>query len=68
MIDVKGRAATNPAWQWYHPKSLDNLKDKLISQDVWREVSGYIDKEPVRDEKTTVNIKKNLEKKMDPFT
>lgn len=55
-IDVKQRAATNPAWQWYHPKALDNLKDKLISQDVWREVTGYIDKEPVRDEKTTVNI------------
>lgn len=62
-IDVKQRAATNPAWQWYHPKALDNLKDKLISQDVWREVTGYIDKEPVRDEKTTVNIQEKSREK-----
>ncbi len=62
-IDVKQRAATNPAWQWYHPNALDSLKDKLISQDIWREVTGYIDKEPVRDESTTVNVQEKSREK-----
>ncbi|PRR70126.1 DUF499 domain-containing protein [Clostridium thermopalmarium] len=55
-IDVKERAATNPAWQWHIPSALDALKDNMIKKDVWRENGGYVEKPPFPKEKTEVLI------------
>jgi len=54
--DVKRRAAVITKWQWHHPKALDKLKERMISQDQWRESSGYIDKGPFPKPTTSVHI------------
>lgn len=50
------RAATEPSWQWYHPKQMDELKKKCLNNDTWREVGGYIVKGPFEKEPTDVII------------
>lgn len=55
FIDIKERAATNEKWQWHIPSALDSLKDKMVSQDIWREIGGYIKKGPFI-EKTEVIV------------
>jgi hypothetical protein len=50
------RAATEAAWQWYHPKQMDELKKKCLASDVWREIGGYIAKGPFEKEPTDVII------------
>ena len=50
------RAATETSWQWYHPKQMEELKKKCLSNGSWREVGGYIDKGPFEKEPTDVNI------------
>lgn len=60
---IKQRAASNPGWSWHHPRALDHLKDKLIQQDIWRDVNGYIDKNPDRDERTTVEVQVKMRDK-----
>lgn len=55
-IDIKERAATNPAWQWHLPRALDDLKDDMLKKDIWREHGGYIEKPPFPKEKTNVLI------------
>lgn len=52
--DVKERAATNPEWQWHHPRALDDLRDDMLKKAVWRENGGYIEKPPFPQEKTEV--------------
>lgn len=52
--DVKERAATNPEWQWHHPRALDDLRDDMLKKAVWRENGGYIEKPPFLQEKTEV--------------
>jgi len=41
-IDVKRRAATNPVWQWHIPRALDDLKDEMLKNDIWRESGGIL--------------------------
>lgn len=55
-VDIKERAATNPAWQWHIPTALDALKDNMIKRDIWRENGGYIEKPPFPKEKTEVLV------------
>lgn len=54
--EIKRRAATNPQWQWHHPKALDELKSDCIQKDIWREEGGYVDKGPFPQDKTDVII------------
>ena len=55
-IDVKRRAATNPVWQWHIPRALDDLKDEMLKNDIWRESGGYIEKPPFPKPKTGVLV------------
>lgn len=50
------RAATEASWQWYHPKQMDELKKKCLSNDSWRDIGGYIAKGPFDKEPTDVAI------------
>ena len=50
------RAATEPLWQWYHPKQMDELKKKCLNSDTWREIGGYIVKGPFEKEPTDVIV------------
>lgn len=52
--DIKERAATNPEWQWHHPRALDDLMSDMLKKSVWRENGGYIEKGPFPKEKTEV--------------
>lgn len=45
--EIKKRAATNPQWQWHHPRALDALKDECVHTELWREdEGGYVDRGP----------------------
>jgi hypothetical protein len=50
------RAATEPSWQWYHPKQMDELKKRCLNNGSWREIGGYIVKGPFEKEPTDVII------------
>lgn len=50
------RAATEPSWQWYHPKQMEELKKQCLISDTWREIGGYIAKGPFEKEPTDVII------------
>lgn len=54
--DIKRRSAIITKWQWHHPKALDKLKERMISQDQWREEGGYVDKGPFPQPTTSVHI------------
>lgn len=54
--DVKKRAATNPAWQWHLPRALDDLKNKMLDNEIWRENGRYIEKPPFPEPKTGVLV------------
>lgn len=43
---IKRRSATNTRWQWHIPSALDNIKNKMVNQDQWRENGGYVEKGP----------------------
>lgn len=53
--DLKNRAASNPAWQWTHPKALDELIDHCLRTGVWFQAGNYIQKNPPKEE-TSVSI------------
>ena len=53
---IMERTATETAWQWYHPKQMDELKKKCLMGDIWREVGGYIKKGPFAKDPTDVTI------------
>jgi hypothetical protein len=53
--DLKNRAASNPAWQWHHPKALDELIDHCLRTGVWFQVGNYIQKNPPKEE-TSVSV------------
>ncbi|MBM2814383.1 MAG: hypothetical protein HW421_1145 [Ignavibacteria bacterium] len=56
-VDVKRRAATNPQWQWHHPKALDALLEEMLKKNEWKDKgSGYYEKPPFPKEKTDVFI------------
>lgn len=48
--DLKSRAASNPAWQWHHPKALDELIDYCLRTGIWFQVGNYIQKNPPKEE------------------
>ncbi len=54
--EIKKRAAMNPKWQWHHASALDNLKNRMILEDQWREDGGYIDKGPFPAPSTEVRV------------
>ncbi len=53
--DLKSRAATNPAWQWHHPKALDELIDYCLKSGIWFKAGNYIQKNPPKEE-TSVTV------------
>jgi hypothetical protein len=53
---IKERAATTVAWQWYHPDQLESLRLDCIKKDKWREVNGYMVKGPFEKDPTSVVV------------
>jgi hypothetical protein len=53
--DLKSRAASNPAWQWHHPKALDELIDHCLKNGIWYQSGNYIQKNPPKED-TSVTI------------
>jgi hypothetical protein len=53
--DLKSRAASNPAWQWHHPRALDDLINHCLSTGIWSQVGNYIQKYPPLEE-TSVSV------------
>lgn len=63
------RAATESAWQWYHPDQLDSLKYDCIKKDKWREISGYLVKGPFEKDPTSVTVRQtNYDDRSQEFT
>lgn len=50
--DLKSRAASNPAWQWHHPKALEELIDHCLKTGTWSSIGNYIQKNPPKEEAT----------------
>lgn len=40
FAQIKERAATSSAWQWYHPDQLESLRMDCLKKDKWRESGG----------------------------
>jgi len=55
--DVKRRAATNTDWIWHKPDALDQLKDALVSKDLWRESGGWVEIGPFPPPPTSVIVR-----------
>ena len=53
--DLKSRAASNPAWQWHHPKALDELIDYCLKNGIWFKAGNYIQKNPPKED-TSVTV------------
>ena len=53
--DLRNRAATNPAWQWHHPKALEELIDHCLRTGIWFQAGNYIQKNPPKEE-TSVTV------------
>lgn len=53
--DLKNRAAANPAWQWHHPKALDELIDYCLKTGIWFQAGNYIQKNPPKED-TSVTV------------
>jgi len=52
--DLKNRAASNPAWQWHHPKALDELIDYCLRTSAWFQAGNYIQKHPPKEETSVI--------------
>lgn len=66
---IRERAATTTAWQWYHPDQLNSLKDDCIKKDKWREISGYLVKGPFEKDPTSVVVEQtSYDEKTHEFT
>ena len=53
--DLKSRAASNPGWQWHHPKAIDELIDYCLRTGIWFQAGNYIQKNPPKEE-TSVSV------------
>ena len=53
---ILDRAASETAWQWYHPDQMKNLRDVCLKKDIWRDIGGYINKGPFAKEPTEVQV------------
>jgi hypothetical protein len=56
--EVKRRAATLTEWQFHKPDALETLKTTCLSQDIWRDEGGIINKGPFPPPKTEVKIQR----------
>lgn len=66
---IKERAATTVAWQWYHPDQLESLRLDCIKKDLWREISGYLVKGPFEKDPTSVVVEQtSYDEKSQEFT
>jgi hypothetical protein len=54
--EVKRKAATQPDWNFHHPKALEELKKQMLEQEVWVDEGGAINTQPPPPE-TSVGIK-----------
>lgn len=55
QVDLKNRASSNPAWQWHHPKALDELIDHCLKNGIWYKAGNYIQKNHPKDD-TSVTV------------
>lgn len=55
--DIKKRAASNTDWLWHKPTALDQLKDMLVSRDLWRVNGDWIEIGPFPPPKTSVSVR-----------
>ena len=53
---IMERAATEAAWQWYHPEQMNSMKKNCLIKDKWRETGGYLQKGPFAKENTEVLV------------
>lgn len=66
---IKERAATTVAWQWYHPDQLESLRLDCIKKDKWREINGYLVKGPFEKDPTSVVVEQtSYDEKTQEFT
>ncbi|MGI1660133.1 MAG: DUF499 domain-containing protein [Desulfitobacterium sp.] len=66
---IKERAATTVAWQWYHPDQLESLRLDCIKKDKWREINGYLVKGPFEKAPTSVVVEQtSYDEKTQEFT
>jgi len=56
--EIKRRAATLTTWQFHRMDALDSLRNTAISQDIWRDEGGYINKGPFPPPKTEIKIQR----------
>ncbi|MBW2095694.1 MAG: DUF499 domain-containing protein [Deltaproteobacteria bacterium] len=56
--EIKRRAATLTTWQFHRPDALDTLRKTAISQDIWRDEGGYINKGPFPPPRTEVKVQR----------
>jgi Protein of unknown function (DUF499)/Fn3 associated len=57
-LEIKRRAATLTTWQFHRPDALETLKKTAISQDIWRDEGGYINKGPFPPPNTEVKVQR----------
>ena len=54
---IRKSAASNPGWLWHHTRALDELRDELISRDIWRDLGGgYVSRGPFPKPATSVSV------------
>ena len=69
FTQIKERAATTVAWQWYHPDQLESLRLDCIKKDKWREINGYLVKGPFEKDPTSVVVEQtSYDEKTNEFT
>ncbi len=56
--EIKRRAATLTTWQFHRPDALDALKHTALSQDLWRDEGGYLNKGPFPPPDTAIKIQR----------
>ncbi len=56
--EVKRRAATLTIWQFHRSDALEALKETALSQDIWRDEGGIINKGPFPPPKTEVRVQR----------
>jgi hypothetical protein len=55
--DIKKKAATNPDWIWHKTDALDQLKNQMVQNDIWRESGNWVEKGPFPPPPTSVIVK-----------
>lgn len=55
--EVKARAASDPSWVWYLPRTLDDVYAEMISRDQWRTIgNGFVQRGPFPPARPTVQV------------